>query len=162
MTEDNTTVLLSTIKSENSKRILEIKKIIENENTFYQKIEQVLEEKAINLLKYESGIISGKMEDIWNLVLDFNQLAIIAPNNNYLPNINLKTLKTNEEVKVSVLEENEINSINIILRLKDEKPEWNKWLIVFEASGGFPKKIPRHTALLQLTKVNNYECQFRN
>ena len=49
--------------------------------------------------------------------------------------------------------------LEITLQCKEEKPGWNKWLIVLEASGGYPIKISKHTTLLQLTKINNYECQ---
>ena len=159
VTEDNTTVLLSKTKFENKEKMIEIKNYLEKKYLIYKNIEQILEKEPINLLKYESGIISGKMEDIWNLVLDFNKLTAIAPNNNYLPNINFKNIKINEKVNVSVLEGNEINNFDMTLKAKEEKPGWNKWLIVCESSGGFPKKIPRHTVLLQLTKINNNECQ---
>ena len=161
VTEDNSTVLLSKVKFENKERFLEVKKqnVMFGEISFFQKIEQFLEKEPVNLLKYESGIISGKMEDIWDLVLDFNKFTAIAPNNNFLPNINIKNLKIEESVKASIFYGEELTTLDLTLKFKDEKPGWNKWLIVLEASGGYPIKISKHTTLLQLTKINNYECQ---
>ena len=99
------------------------------------------------------------MEDIWNFVLDFNKIMAIAPNNNYLPNINIKELKIGEKKEVCVFHNNQIRYFDISLKCREEKPGWNKWLIVCEASGGRPTTIPRHTVLFQLTKINNNECQ---
>ena len=67
------------------------------EKKLFEKIDKILETEPINLLKYESAIINGKMEDIWNIIIDFNKLTAIAPNNNYLPNINVKDMKIEEK-----------------------------------------------------------------
>ena len=161
VTEDNSTVALNTIKFEDKEFFKKIKEINEkkNKNKFLQKIEKLLDSEPINLLRYESGIIPGKMEDIWDLVLDFNKLSKIAPNNNYLPYIDIKNLKIGEKTEASVLDKNGLRKIDITLKSKYEKPGWNKWLIVCESSGGYPKKIPKHTIFFQLTKINNNECQ---
>lgn len=161
VTEDNSTVALNTLKFEDKESFQEIKAKYNqiNKTKMFKKIEKFLEQEPINLLKYESGIIPGKMEDIWDLVLDFNKFSKIAPNNNYLPDINIKNLKIGEKAEASIFEKNEIRKLDITLKCKEDKPGWNKWLIVLVASGGYPKKIPKHTILFQLTKINNNECQ---
>lgn len=161
VTEDNSTVVLNTIKFEDIKLCKEIKENVIKTKVvkIYQRIERFLEEEAINLLKYESGIIPGKMEDIWDLVLDFNKFSKIAPNNNFLPNVDIKKLKIGEKTEVSICDKNGIRKCDVILKCKEDKPGWNKWLIVCEASGGYPKKMPRHTIIFQLTKINDNECQ---
>ena len=161
VTEDNTTVALKTVKYEEKKLSQKIKEEIikYNEIRVFKHIEELLEKEPINLLKYESGIITGKMEDIWDIVLDFNKCSKIAPNNNYLPNINIKNIKVGEKIEVSALYNTEIRTFDFTLKCKEQKSGWNKWLFVCEVSGGSPKKIARHTVLFQLTKINNYECQ---
>ena len=161
VTGDNSTVVLKKVKYEKFELDLDIKNNIKKsyEIRIFQQVEQLLEKEPINLLKYESGIISGKMEDIWDLVLDFNKLTIIAPNNNYVPSINVKDLKIGEKQKTSIFCNNQIRKLDFTLKCREEKPGWNKWLIVCEASGGQPVKIPKHTVVLQLTKINEYECQ---
>ena len=99
------------------------------------------------------------MEDIWNLFLDFNKITTIDPNNNFLPNINIRELEIGEKREVSVFYNEKIRTFDITLKCKEERPGWNKWLVICEASGGYPKKMPRHTVLFQLTKINNNECQ---
>jgi hypothetical protein len=160
VTEDNSTVAIKQIKGEkelkNDEEKARIKMI---EKKLFEKIDKVLEEEPINLLKYESAIINGKMEDIWNIILDFNKLTAIAPNNNYLPNISIKDMKIGEKKEVSIFHNDEIRKFDIILKCKEEKPGWNKWLIVCEASGGNPVKMPKHIILFQLTKISNSTCQ---
>jgi hypothetical protein len=104
VTEDNSTVVIKEIKFENEL----IKERIEKsnykivDNKLFEVIENFLEKEPINLLKYESAIINGKMEDVWDIVTDFNKIVAIAPNNNYLPNLNLRNLKINEKKESSI------------------------------------------------------------
>jgi hypothetical protein len=160
VTEDNSTVVIKQIKSEkepeNNDEIVSIQMI---EKKLFEKIDKILETEPINLLKYESAIINGKMEDIWNIITDFNKLNVIAPNNNYLPNISIKDMKIEDKKEVSAFLNDEIRKIDITLKCKDEKPGWHKWLIVCEVSGGNPIKMPRHIILFQLTKISNSKCQ---
>ena len=160
VTEDNSTVAIKQIKGEkelkNDEEKARIKMI---EKKLFEKIDKVLEEEPINLLKYESAIINGKMEDIWNIILDFNKLTAIAPNNNYLPNISVKDMKIGEKKEVSIFHNDEIKKFDITLKCKEEKPGLNKWLIVCEVSGGNPVKMPKHINLFQLTKISNSACQ---
>ena len=160
VTEDNSTVVIKQIKGEkepeNYDQIASIKMI---DKQLFEKIDKILETEPINLLKYESAIINGKMEDIWNIIIDFNKLTAIAPNNNYLPNISIKDMKIGEKKEVSIFHNDEIRKFDIILKCKEEKPGWNKWLIVCEASGGNPVKMPKHIILFQLTKISNSTCQ---
>jgi len=161
VTGDNTTVILQKTKFEKYELYQEFnKKTHKNNQTIFQHVENILENEAINLLTYESGIIKGKMKDIWNVVLDFNKLTVIAPNHNHFPNISLKDLKIGEKKETYICHNNkEINKFDITLRCRYDKPGWNKWQIVCEISGGYPIKVSRHTSLLQLTKINDDECQ---
>ena len=161
VTGDNTTVILQKTKFEKYELYQEFnKKTHKNNQTIFQHVENILENEAINLLTYESGIIKGKMKDIWNVVLDFNKLTVISPNHNHFPNISLKDLKIGEKKETYICHNNkEINKFDITLRCRYDKPGWNKWQIVCEISGGYPKKVSRHTSLLQLTKINDDECQ---
>jgi len=160
VTEDNSTVAFKQIKSEkeieNYDHIASIQMI---EKKLFEKIDKILEEEPINLSKYESAIINGKMEDIWNIIIDFNKLTAIAPNNNYLPNISIKDMKIEEKKEVSVFYNDEIRKFDITLKCREEKPGWNKWIIVCEISGGNPVKMPKHIILFQLTKISNSKCQ---
>ena len=99
------------------------------------------------------------MEDIYNILTDLGKISAIAPNNYIMPNFNLKDLKVGETKEVSILKGKEIQYFNITLRCKETVQGYNKWIRVNELSGCSPKKIPKHTNLFQLTKINNNECQ---
>ena len=162
LTEDDSTVVWRKGKYEDEdfkKGLEELLNDNEGLSGLYEFIEKYLEEKAINLLKYESGIISGKMEDIWNFVLDFNNFNAIAPNNKFLPNINIKEMKVGEKINSSVFFGDKIKDVEIFLKNREAKEGWNKWIILCEISGKGPNKIQRQTILLQLTKINEEECQ---
>jgi hypothetical protein len=160
VTDDNSTVVVKQIKREKdfpkeiSNMVIQM-----NGDKLYEKIDNILETEPINLLKYESGIINGNMEDIWNIMTDFNQLRIISQKNNYLPNFSFKNMKINEKKEASVSNNETIKKYFITLKYKEEKPGWNKCLIAFEVSGGELVKIPVHTVLYQLTKITNTKCQ---
>lgn len=159
-TEDNSTILLKKIKVEKL-NIINLKEIINtfNSDKIYKCIDDFLDNEPINLLRYESGIIYGKMEDIYNILTDLGKISAIAPNNYIMPNFNLKDLKVGETKEVSILKGKEIQYFNITLRCKETVQGSNKWILVIEVSGGRPKKMPKHTNLFQLTKINNNECQ---
>ena len=160
VTDDNSTVVVKQIKREKdfpkeiSNMVIQM-----NGDKLYEKIDNILETEPINLLKYESGIINGNMEDIWNTLTDFNQLRIISQKNNYLPNFSFKNMKKKEKKEASVSNNETIKKYFITLKYKEEKPGWNKCLIAFEVSGGELVKIPVHTVLYQLTKITNTKCQ---
>ncbi len=161
VTDDNSTCIVKKIKYENQKLLSNFEKVLDfGKSTTFQKIEQILESEPINLLKYESGVISGKMKDIWNIITDFNQLTAIAPNNNFLPNINLRTMKIGEKSTASVIINEVVKDFDIYLRIKDERPGWNKWIVLLEIYEGKIEKKLNHSILFQLTKINNTECQF--
>ena len=161
VTEDNTTVAIKEFKFETEA----LKQKAENsdykvyDNVLFESIEFILNKNPINLLKYESTVLNGKMEDIWDIITDCSKFTSIAPNNNYLPNINIRNLKKDEKVQTKSFYNNEILNFELILKYKEENPGWNKWLIVLELSAISPTKIPRHTVAMQLLKISDKKCQ---
>ena len=161
VTEDNTCVLMWKMKLENIQYIKVIEKIYKDDppNTLFKNVEELLENEPINLFQYESGIVSAKMEDVWNIVTDFNNLSAIAPNNDCLPNINIRKMSKGETKTIPFFCQNELKEIDITLQHIDERKGWNKWLFVLLISSGVPNKTPKHTDVFQLTKINKDECQ---
>ena len=160
VTEDNSTVLLKKIKFEKNEKINydEIKTAFNSVN-LYKYIDGLLDKDPINLLRYESGIINGKMEDIYNVISDTSKITAIAPNNHIMPNFSIKDLKVGEKKEVSLIKNNEILKLYVTLKCKETIPGYNKWVLAMEIEGDENKKIPKHTSLIQLTKINNNECQ---
>ena len=161
VTEDNTCVLLLKMKLENVEHLKMVEKMYKNEppNTLFKKLEEILENEPINLFQYESATINAKMEDVWNLVTDTNNLTAIAPNNNCIPCINVRTMSKGETKTISYFCNNKLEEIDITLQHKDERKGWNKWVFVVTISSGEPQKKPKNTIVFQLTKINKDECQ---
>ena len=139
VTEDNSTVIIKNIKYDNEKLFYELENIMKlSEIKAFKVIEKLLESEPINLLKYESSVINGKMEDIWDI-------------------ITIQNMKIGEKVETTIILNEEVKKFDIYLRIKDERPGWNKWIIVLEI---YREKTLNHSLLFQLTKINNNECQF--
>ena len=160
VTDDNSTVIIKELKFESEKAKLDAEKknykLIEN--SLFQKLNKLLEKEPINLVKYESALISGKMKDIWDIVTDFNKITTIAPNNDLLPNINLRNMKINEKKEASLFYDNEIKYFDIALKYKEEKPKWNKWMLVYDVYSKSSQNA-NYTVVIQLTKINDNESQ---
>ena len=160
VTDDDSTVIIKELKFEKEKSKLEAEeknyKLIEN--SLFQKINKLLEKEPINLIKYESALINGKMKDIWDIVTDFKKITTIAPNNDLLPNINLRSMKINEKKEASLFYDNEIKYFDVALKYKEEKPNWNKWMIVYDVYLKNSQNA-NYTVVIQLTKINENESQ---
>ena len=161
VTEDNTCVVIYKFKVENldNIKIIEEKCIPIIEMRIFEKIEKILESQPINLFQYESGVINGKMIDIWNMLIDFNKLTAIAPNSNCLPNINIGNMKQGEKVTTYGIKDGKPYEFDITLEHKEDRKGWNKWVLVLLVSGGVSKIIPRQTVVLELTKISEEKCQ---
>lgn len=159
VSEDNSTTLLRKYKFEKQELFNELNESgLLGKIKIFNIIEKLLENEPINLAIYESGLINGRMEDIWDILTDFNKLAGVAPNNHFPSNINLKELNKGEKVEFSHRDNNILQEFILKLECKESKPGWNKWLIILTC---FKKgsDIPDETLLIQLTKISNSLCQ---
>ena len=125
----------------------------------FQKIDNMLEKQPIDLYQYESGIIPGKMEDIWEILTDNSKLVTVAPNNKCFVPINVNNVKVGEVVNVTMNIKGIEGFLEIKLDLKEEKRGWNKWIFGYSILGGKPFKILRQSVYVQLTKINKAETQ---
>ena len=129
------------------------------EKELFQKIDDMLEKQPIDLYQYESGIIPGKMEDIWEILTDNSKLVTVAPNNRCFVPININNVKVGEIVNVTMNIKDTEGFLEIKLDLKEEKRGWNKWIFGYSILGGKPFKILRQSVYVQLTKINKAEAQ---
>ena len=161
VTDDDSCVLnviMKDVPKFGEKMTLQIKKKID-QSRLYPKIENMLEKQPIDLYQYESGIIPGKMEDIWEILTDNSKLVTIAPNNKCFVPINVNNVKTGEIVNVSMNMKGIEGFLQIKLDLKEEKRGWNKWIFGYSILGGQPFKVYKQSVYVQLTKINKAETQ---
>lgn len=159
VTEDNSTSIIETFKFDNKEIFCGLSKLFEKtKSKIYNLIEKMLENEPINLVIYESGLINGKMEDIWDIITDFNKLSAVAPNNSFPSNINLRKLNKGKKEEFSFRYKNVLEDLVANLVCKEEKPGWNKWLIICEFSQK-NSETKDGSLLIQLTKISNKLCQ---
>ena len=130
-----------------------------NGKELFQKIENMLEKQQTDLYQYESGIIPGKMEEIWSILTDNSKLVSIAPNNKCFVPININNVKVGEIVNVFMNIKGIEGTLEIKLDLKEEKEGWNKWIFGYSNLGGKPFKVLKQSVFVQLTKINKDETQ---
>ena len=102
VTEDNSTVLNMKIKYFSSfaeNIILNIKEKFK-ENNYIKNLENIFEKDFEYLYQYESGIIPGTMEEIWDILIDYSKLASIAPNNKIFVPLNVKNFKIGDIINI--------------------------------------------------------------
>jgi len=158
VTEDNTCVLSSILKVENVDSIDDIDNIFnyEKNKQLYSNIEKLLESKPINLFQYESGVISGSMEDIWDFITNISKLKMIAPLIKFDGNENFKDSNCGDNLIFNL--ENQSKKIYSKILVKNKNEKWNKWICVLQIMKGEPK-IPMQKLIIELTKINQSDCQ---
>ena len=159
VTEDNSTTIIETFKFVNKELFFELNKFFEKTRAqIFNKIEAILENEPINLIIYESGLINGKMEDIWDILTDFDKLSGVAPNNSFPSGVNLRKLNKGQREEFNFRYKNELLFLVIDLICREEKPGLNKWLIICEFSRK-NSNSKEGRVLFQLTKINDNLCQ---
>lgn len=161
VTEDNSTVINIKIRYIPSNGENVIIKILEKFkiNKYFKDIEKKLKKESVRFYQYESGIILGNMEEIWDILTDNTKLVSIAPNNSCFVPININNVKAGDISKVPMSVRNIDGFLEIKLDLKENKEGWNKWAFGYSILGGGPFKIIKQTVQVELTKINKYETQ---
>lgn len=129
-----------------------------------QNIEQLLMVNPIELKQFESTIITAKMNDIWDFVLNMQKLKNVAPmiNFNFGCELDVKNIKKGQEIKGYYCCKNDINKkVEYKLRILsfDCRIKSNKWCLAFEIFGCGEYVIPSQVIVIRLIKVNNCDCQ---
>lgn len=159
VTDDNSTTIIEKFKFDNKEIFFELSKFFEKtKSQLFNKIETILENEPINLAIYESGLINGKMEDIWDIITDLDKLSGVAPNNSFPSGVNLRKLNKGQKEEFSLRYKNKLEYFVANLVCREEKPGWNKWLIICEVSRK-NSNTKEGSILFQLTKINNNLCQ---
>ena len=161
VTEDNSTIIFLKTKfiylyGDNA--IFKIKRKIDG-NIFFKNIEKIIKNKCIYLSQYESGILLGNLEEIWDIITDNSKLVLIAPNNKCFVPFNINKVKIGGISLINLRINNVDGYLEIQLDSKENKPNWNEWSFSYSIIGGEPFKIVKQTVLVQLIKINKYETQ---
>ena len=163
VTEDNSTVLNIKLKYMSSmtlgeNTILKIKEKFK-ENNYINNIRIIFEKNYECLYQYESGIIPGKMDEIWNILTDYSKLISISPNNDIFIPLNIKNLKVGQISKIPIRIKNIEENVEIKFDLYEENSVWNKWRYGYSILGGSPFEVLKQSLLVQLIKINKNEAQ---
>ena len=161
VTEDNTSVLSTRIKyisSFEEDLIIKIKKRF-NENNYIENIEKIFEKESSNFCQYESGIIMGNMEEIWDILIDYSKLSTIAPNNKIFLPININNLKVGDTTKIPMTFKNVDEMIEVKLDIKEDKLGWIQWSFGYSIISSQPYEVLKQSIVIQLTKINSNETQ---
>ena len=161
VTEDNSTVLNMNIKNSSSfgeNIILKIKEKFK-ENNYATNLEKIFEKDFEYLYQYESGIIPGTMEEIWDILIDYSKLASIAPNNKIFVPLNVKNFRIGDINNIPMTIRNTNEYLEIKMDTYEQKSSWNRWSFGYSILSGKPCKILKQSLLVQLTKINKNETQ---
>ena len=130
---------------------------IDNKQIF-QQIEKKIQNQFKAIYQYESCIIQGSPEDIWDILSDNSKLVLIAPNNECFLPLNINDIKVGQTTEIKM----KINDKESIIEVKMDllrKKIGNKWVFCYTILGGKPFEILKQSLFAQLTKINNKETQ---
>lgn len=161
VTEDNSTVLNMKIKycSSFAENIIHKLKEKCKENNYVENLEKIFEKDFEYLYQYESGIIPGTMEEIWDILIDYSKLASIAPNNKIFVPLNVKNFRIGEIINIPMNIRNTNEFLEIKMDTYEQKSTWNRWSFGYSILSGKPCKMLKQSLLVQLTKINKDETQ---
>ena len=161
VTEDNSTVLNMKIKycSSFAENIIHKLKEKCKENNYVENLEKIFEKDFEYLYQYESGIIPGTMEEIWDILIDYSKLASIAPNNKIFVPLNVKNFRIGEIINIPINIRNTNEFLEIKMDTYEQKSTWNRWSFGYSILSGKPCKMLKQSLLVQLTKINKDETQ---
>ena len=124
----------------------------------FKLIETSIQKQFNSIFQYESCLVQGTLEEIWDILSDDSKLVLIAPNNECFLPININNLKAGENVNVKMNIQDKESLINIKLDLI-RKNIGNKWIFCYTILGGKPYEILKQSLFVQLTRVKNNETQ---
>ena len=160
ITEKDSTVLLWKITFLHKEGYYECKKEEEKLTKMWEEytknINCVLNSSPMNLFQFEAGVITASMKSIWEFITDLSKLKKIAP----LIPLDCEdccNLASTPGTVKKITRDNGQNYFYIKTLKSDRRPNWNKWVVIFQMYGGEPK-IPMQTVVITLTKINYEEC----
>ena len=129
-----------------------------NNIQIFQEIETEIQKKFNAIYQYESCLIQGKLEEIWNILSDNSKLVLIAPNNECFLPININNIKIGQinDLKLNINDKESVIKYKLDLLRKQTA---NKWIFCYTILGGKPFDMLKQSLFVQLTKINNNETQ---
>ena len=124
----------------------------------FNKIEIGIEKQFNAIYQYESCLIQGKPEEIWDILSDNSKLVLISPNNECFLPININKIKVGEIVEIKMNSNDKETMIKVKLDLLRKKIG-NKWIFCYTILGGKPFDVLKQSLFVQLTRINNCETQ---
>ena len=130
---------------------------IDNKQIF-QQIEKKIQNQFNAIYQFESCIIQGSPEDIWDILSDNSKLVLIAPNNECFLPLNINNIKVGQTVEIKMNINDKESTIEVKMDLLRKKIG-NKWVFCYTILGGKPFEILKQSLFVQLTKINCKETQ---
>ena len=129
----------------------------DNKKIFLQ-IEEMIKNQYNAIYQYESCLLQGSPEEIWNILSDNSKLVLIAPNNECFLPININKINPGEiiEIKMNIKDKESLIKVKMDLLRKNIG---NKWIFCYTILGGKPFDILKQSLFVQLTKISNNETQ---
>ena len=129
-----------------------------NDTQIFQEIENEIQKKFNAIYQYESCLIQGKLEEIWDILSDNSKLVLIAPNNECFLPLNINNIKIGQinDLKININDKESVIKVKLDLL---RKQTGNKWIFCYTILGGKPFDILKQSLFVQLTRINNQETQ---
>lgn len=160
VTEDDSSVLLITIKADNDNVLSELGMFFTKRNFFsvvLERINVLMNQSSLNLFQFEGVVIDSDMESIWKFITHFDILKKIAP---LIP---LDGDSNTQIIPQSIGGESTIyyNNHKAFFQIKtikyDKRDTWNKWVLLYNITNSNPL-LPKQEVFITINKICDDEC----
>ena len=157
VSKDDTTILLITFKSNNSKAIEFPNFYNFKSDLFIENINNNLNSSIIDLYQYEAEIIPAEIEILWDLLTNYIKLKEIYEDYDG-PEININYINLHQEIKIYYNRNNKEGFFYMKIVEKSKIENSKKWIISYLVYGGEPKKISKQKCIFSFFKLNKKKC----
>ena len=160
VTEDDSSVLLITIRADNIEELTRLEMFFTKKNFFeivLDRINILMNQSCLNLFQFEGVVIESNMESIWKFLMHLDQLKKIAPSIPFDGESDNQVIPDTIGNESLLYLHNHTSYIRIKTIKYDKRMNWDKWVVLFRVIESNPV-IPKHETLITVNKINKDEC----
>jgi hypothetical protein len=160
VTEDDSSVLLITIRATNIDELNRLEVFFTKKNFFeivLQRINILMNQSCLNLFQFEGVVIESNMEIIWKFLTHLDQLKKIAPSIPFDGESDNQVIPDTIGNESLLYLHNHTSYVRIKTIKYDTRNNWDKWVVLFRVVESHPV-IPKHETLITVNKINKDEC----
>lgn len=160
VTEDDSSVLLISIRTANDLVLSKLEAFFTKRNFFgvvLERINLLMNQSSLNLFQFEGVVIDSDMESIWKFITHFDILKKIAPLIPLDGDSNTQIIPQSIGGESTIYYNNHKSFFQIKTLKYDKRETWNKWVLLYNITNSNPL-LPKQEVFITVNKIYDDEC----